>query len=197
MRTFAALALLYVLSAPVQAAQNQPATASPTAAAPAAQANVQPKAIDPAKEADIRRLLDAMGTTTLIQGMMDRMVQSLKPIMANSLPPGDYRDQLLDLFFQKFRTKFATKQFIDLAVARYDENFSDAEIKGLIDFYQTPLGRKMTTVLPTLTAELQQDGQKYGQEIGRDSMVEVLAEHPELKQALEDAAARRAGGPNQ
>ena len=138
-----------------------------------------------------------MGTTTLIQGMMDRMVQSLKPIMANSLPPGDYRDQLLDLFFQKFRTKFATKQFIDLAVARYDENFSDAEIKGLIDFYQTPLGRKMTTVLPTLTAELQQDGQKYGQEIGRDSMVEVLAEHPELKQALEDAAARRAGGPNQ
>lgn len=197
MRTFAALALLYVLSAPVQAAQNQPATASPTAAVPAAQANVQPKAIDPAKEADIRRLLDAMGTTTLIQGMMDRMVQSLKPIMANSLPPGDYRDQLLDLFFQKFRTKFATKQFIDLAVARYDENFSDAEIKGLIDFYQTPLGRKMTTVLPTLTAELQQDGQKYGQEIGRDSMVEVLAEHPELKQALEDAAARRAGGPNQ
>lgn len=197
MRTFAALALLYVLSAPVQAAQNQPATASPTAAVPAAQANVQPKAIDPAKEADIRRLLDAMGTTTLIQGMMDRMVQSLKPIMANSLPPGDYRDQLLDLFFQKFRTKFATKQFIDLAVARYDENFSDAEIKGLIDFYQTPLGRKMTTVLPTLTAELQQDGQKYGQEIGRDSMVEVLAEHPELKQALEDTAARRAGGPNQ
>lgn len=197
MRTFTALALFCVLSAPVQASQNQPATASPTAAAPATQANVQPKAIDPAKEADIRRLLDAMGTTTLIQGMMDRMVQSLKPIMANSLPPGDYRDQLLDLFFQKFRTKFATKQFVDLAVARYDEHFSGAEIKGLIDFYQTPLGRKMTTVLPTLTAELQQDGQKYGQEIGRDSMVEVLAEHPELKQALEDAAARRAGGPNQ
>lgn len=197
MRTVAAFALFCVLSSPMQAAQNQPATASPTAAAPAAQANVQPKAIDPAKEADIRRLLDAMGTTTLIQGMMDRMVQSLKPIMANSLPPGDYRDQLLDLFFQKFRTKFATKQFIDLAVARYDENFSDAEIKGLIDFYQTPLGRKMTTVLPTLTAELQQDGQKYGQDIGRDSMVEVLQEHQELAQALQQAAARRAGGPNQ
>lgn len=193
MKTFAALALLCVLSAPVQAAQN-PTTTPP---APADGTNVQAKSIDPVKEADIRRLLDAMGTTTLIQGMMDRMVQSLKPIMANSLPPGDYRDQLLDLFFQKFRTKFATKQFIDLAVARYDENFSDAEIKGLIDFYQTPLGQKITSTLPKLTAELQQDGQKYGQEIGRESMVEVLQEHPELAQALQQAAARRAGGPNQ
>ena len=49
MRTFAALALFCVLSAPMQAAQTQQATASPTAAVPATQANVQPKAIDPAK----------------------------------------------------------------------------------------------------------------------------------------------------
>lgn len=194
MRRFAAFALLCVLGAPIQAAQNQSAT---TTSPPAPGANVQAKTIDPTKEADIRRLLDVMGTTTLIQGMMDRMVQSLKPIMANSLPPGDYRDQLIDLFFQKFRTKFETKRFLDLAVVRYDENFSDAEIKGLIQFYQTPLGQKITSTLPKLTGELQQDGEKYGQDIGRDSMVEVLQEHPELAQALQQAAARRAGGPNQ
>ena len=194
MRRFAAFALLCVLGAPIQAAQNHSAT---TTSPPAPGANVQAKTIDPTKEADIRRLLDVMGTTTLIQGMMDRMVQSLKPIMANSLPPGDYRDQLIDLFFQKFRTKFETKRFLDLAVVRYDENFSDAEIKGLIQFYQTPLGQKITSTLPKLTGELQQDGEKYGQDIGRDSMVEVLQEHPELAQALQQAAARRAGGPNQ
>ena len=102
--------------------------------------------------------------------------------------PGDYRDRLSELFFEKFRSKFDTKTLMDLAVARYDENFSDQEIKGLISFYETPLGRKVVTLLPKLTVELQQDGQRLGQQIGRDSMQEVLAEHPEMAQALQEAA---------
>lgn len=184
MKAFAAM-VLFVMGTSLQAGQNQyqVGPVPPPAAAPAVQAK-----IDPAKEADIRRLLEVTGTTTLMEQVMDNMQKSLKPVLTSSFPPGEYREQLVDLFFEKFRSKLDTKRLIDLAVVRYDEQFSDEDIKGLISFYGTPLGQKAVSVLPKLTIELQQDGQALGQKMGRDSMVEVLAEHPELAKALQNAA---------
>ncbi len=197
MKVLAAVALACLAIAPACAAQNQAPPApgsSPTAAAapPAVVATTAPN-IDPAKEADIRKLLDLVGTTALVQQVVQRMEQSLTPVLTNSLPPGEYRDQLIQLFFQKFNSKFDSQQLIDLTIRRYDENFSDEEIKGLIQFYQTPLGQKVATVLPKMLAELQADGGKMGREIGRESMIEVLQEHPDLAQKLQHAAAQKAG----
>ena len=183
MKSFAAV-VLFVMGTSLQAGQNQyqVGPVPPPAAAPAA-----PAKIDPAKEADIRRLLEATGTTTLMQQVMDNMQKSLKPVLTNSFPPGEYREKLVDLFFEKFRSKLNTKRLVDLAVIRYDEQFSDEDIKGLISFYETPLGQKAVSALPKLTIELQQDGQTLGQQMGRESMIEVLAEHPELAKALQNA----------
>lgn len=199
---FAVVLLATFVAAPVQAAQDQPAQ-NPTPqnqVTPPAASSVQAaaaRAIDPAKEADIRRLLDLLGTAAMVDQVVGRTEQSLNPVLTNSLPPGDYRDRLIQLFFEKFNSKFTSQQILNLAVARYDENFSDEEIKGLIDFYQTPLGRKVATVLPTLMAELQEDGGKMGRDLGRESMMEVLQEHPDLRQALQEAVARRSGAPTQ
>lgn len=177
-----AVVFLFAMGTCLQAAQNQTVPAPDSGVAPAAQAK-----IDPAKEADIRRLLEVTGTTTLMQQVMDNMQKSLKPVLTNSFPPGEYREQLVDLFFEKFRSKLNTKRLVDLAVVRYDEQFSDEDIKALISFYQTPLGQKAVSALPKLTVELQQDGQALGQQMGRESMIEVLAEHPELAKALQNA----------
>ncbi len=183
MKTLAAAALFlsFLVTAQVSRAQDAPKPPSATGAA-------SPNKIDPAKEADIRHLLELMGSVSTAQQVMDRMTQSIRPLMASSLPPGDYRDKLIDLFFAKFESKFDAKQIINLAVVRYDQHFSDEEIRGLITFYETPLGKKASKELPALTAELQTDGQQMGQDIGRQSMMEVLQEHPELEKAMEDAA---------
>jgi len=76
---------------------------------------------------------------------------------------------------------------LELAIPSYDKNFSHQEILGLIRFYETPLGQKTVKVLPVLTAELQERAGKWGEELGRQSMLQVLAEHPDLAQALTDA----------
>lgn len=187
MKISAAVVLCLFLVASAQAAQNHAAAAPASAAASASESK-----IDPAKEADIRHLLDAAGTVAIVQQVMHNLEQSLKPTLTNSLPPGDYRERLVDLFFEKFRSKFDGKRILDLAVTRYDENFSDEEIKGLITFYETPLGRKVANLLPKLTTEMQQDGQRIGQQVGRDSMTEVLSEHPDIAQALQEASRRTA-----
>lgn len=165
-------------------AQNVPAKAGQSH-----NAQIAATRIDPAKEADIRKLLDLVGTKAVVVQTMDSMTKSIKPLLTNSLPPGDYREKLVELFFAKFSAKSDVERLLDLAIPVYDRNFSHQEIRGLIDFYQTPLGRKAIAALPKVTAEMQEQGRKWGEQLGKDCMVEVLSEHPELADAL--AAAQK------
>lgn len=184
--------LVCVLSGPAIARPSQAAPnrqAAPQASAPKSGTDsTSPPRIDPAKEAAIRQLIDLTGAKALASQMMDEMQKNLKPVMANALPAGDYREKLIDLFFEKFRSKADLQKLIDLAVPLYDKYLSEEEIKGLIQFYSTPLGRKTLSVLPKLMGEVQSEGTKWGQDLGRQCMTEVLSEHPELRKALEDAA---------
>lgn len=120
--------------------------------------------------------------------VMTDMANGLKPLMTNALPPGEYREKLVDLFFVKFQSRLDMQGLIDLAVPIYDKHLSHEEVRGLIEFYQTPLGQKTLKVLPTMLSELQQGGRKWGEDLGRTSMQQVLAEHPDLAKALEDAS---------
>jgi uncharacterized protein len=143
--------------------------------------------IDAAKEADIRRLMELIGTKSLVIQLMEEMERNIKPLMTSSLPAGEYRAQLVDLFFVKFHSKANPQQVLDLAVPAYDRYYSHEEIKGLSRFYETPLGQKTVSALPALMGELQAAGRTWGEGLGRDSMMEVLSEHPELGQALNAA----------
>jgi hypothetical protein len=147
--------------------------------------------IDPMKEADIRNLLEVVGTRQLANQMMQSMLSTMKPMLMNALPPGEYREQLIELFFAKFQTKYGDQQIVDLAVPVYDKYFSDEEIKELTKFYATPLGKKTIEVLPKVVADLQAAGAKSGREAGRQSMEEVLAEHPDLAKAMEESKQRQ------
>lgn len=139
------------------------------------------------KEADIRRLMDLVGTRALVTQMMNGMEQNIRPLMTSSLPEGEYRERLIDLFFAKFHSKADPQQVLDLALPAYDRYYSDEEIKELIRFYETPLGQKTVSILPKLMGELQEAGRTWGEGLGRDSMMEVLSEHPELAKAMETA----------
>ena len=191
MKTSVVLGVCLTLGSMGATAQHAPSTGakSPDPQASASKANpaTQPK-IDPAKEADIRKLLDLVGTKALVSQTIDSMSKSIKPLLTNSLPPGDYREKLVDLFFAKFSAKNDVQHLLDLAVPVYDRNFSHQEIRALIEFYQTPLGQKAITALPKVTAEMQEQGRKWGEELGKQCMIEVLSEHPELEDALNAAA---------
>jgi hypothetical protein len=192
----AAVCILFLGALPVHAGENPPrqvATSQQPASGPAPQAATSPSAaaqtkIDPVKAADIQRLMDVMGMRAMLNETLNSMVTNVRPTLVHSLPPGPYRDKLVDLFFEKFRSKIDAQQFIDMGVAAYDKYFSDDDIKDLTQFYQTPIGKKSLAILPKLTVELQAQGMKLGQQAGRESMTEVLAEHPELAKAMQDAA---------
>jgi uncharacterized protein len=190
MKTLFAILGLFLFSVlPAQAQDKTPppaqTTPPPSAAAPADQ---QPeKKLDPVKEADIRKMLDIVGAKATMQQAIDRLEKSIRPLMAQALPAGAYREQLITLFFEKFQAKLDLQKMLDQAVQIYDKYYTDEDIKGLIQFYQTPLGQKYVATLPKITQELAEGGQALGQGIGRQCMLEVLAEHPELEKQMEEA----------
>lgn len=177
---------LLLLAMPAIAQDSSSSDAGSVAAA--AQASREQVKLKQAKEDDIRRLLQVTGAGALAVQTMDEMEKSMRPLIANALPPGDYRDQLVELFFQKFHAKRDPGKLTELIVPVYEKYYSDEEINALIQFYQTPIGQKMLTALPKVAAESQAAGAQWGQQLGRETMMEVLAEHPELQKALETAA---------
>lgn len=192
-RAAAIFTLLVVCCTPARSQSPTPSAAnkSENQAAPvsAPSRSAVSTGVDPAKEADIRRLLEITGAKSLTSQIMASMKDNLRPVLTNSLPPGDYRPKLIDLFFEKFMAS-ANAEFpklVDAAVPIYDKYLSDEDIKGMIQFYQTPLGQKTLSVIPQITAAMQSEGEKLGERIGRESMLQVLSEHPELAKAMQDA----------
>jgi hypothetical protein len=194
MKICATIAAFFILGAACAVAQSTAPSAEvkpavPQDAAPAS--TVTQAKIDPAKEADIRRLLEVSGTKAIMTDTMASLLKSMRPLLENALPPGDYRGKLIDLFYVKFQSKLDLNRFLDLAMVSYDRYFSDEEIKSLIVFYQTPAGKKTVSVMPKIINEMREGGQKLGEPLGRDAMQEVLAEHPELLEAMQAAAKNR------
>lgn len=159
-----------------------PAKTQEQAAKPAAK-------IDPEKEAAIRKLFELTGTRKTMEQVLTGMSANMKPTLSKMLPPGEYQDKLLNLFFDKFRSKLKTDDLLDLTIPIYDKYLSKEDIDGLAQFYQTPLGKKMVSVLPQVLIESQTAAMNLGEQVGRQSMLEVLAENPDLAKAMEEAGA--------
>lgn len=175
-----------------QTAAAPPQTRAAQSAPPAQTADPAAKpaaVIDPAKDAAIRKLFEVMGTKDAMRQVIASMSGTIRPLLESSLPRGEYRAQLIDLFFQRLQVKLRVDDLLELAIPVYDKYFSLEDIDGLTKFYQTPLGKKAISVLPQVLLEAQAAGKKLGQEMGRQSMIEVLDEHPDLKKSLEDAGA--------
>lgn len=184
MKYFLSVTAVAILLASFCAAQDSEDSGSVAAAAKASTAQSK---IELTKKDDIRRLLALTSAAELATESMDNMEKNVRPLVTNALPAGEYRDKLVDLFFEKFHSKRDSNQLVELIVPIYDKYYTDDEVKQLIQLYQTPLGKKMLTVLPKILSESQAAGAQWGQQLGRQCMLEVLAEHPDLEQALEQA----------
>ena len=126
-----------------------------------------------------------------MEQVISGMSENMKPTLQKMLPPGDYQEKLISLFFEKFQSKLKVDDLVALSMPVYDKYFSKEDIDGLIQFYQTPIGKKVLSVLPQVLVESQTSAMHMGEEIGRQSMMEVLAEHPDIAKALEEAGARK------
>ncbi|HLA76167.1 MAG TPA: DUF2059 domain-containing protein, partial [Vicinamibacteria bacterium] len=109
------------------------------------------------KADDIRRLLEVSGAGRMGQQVMDAML----PAHKKAFP------QVPEAFWEGFRAEARGDDLIALVVPVYDKHLTHAEIRGLIEFYQGPLGQRLIEVQPQIVQESMAAGQKWGEGLAR------------------------------
>jgi uncharacterized protein len=110
-----------------------------------------------AKQRDIRRLLELTGSAQLGQQVIKQMMDTFKRTSPD----------VPESFWDEMTKEFDPGTMIDLVVPIYDKHLTHEDIKGLIAFYESPVGRKMTSVLPVIAQESMQAGQQWGMDVAR------------------------------
>jgi uncharacterized protein len=115
------------------------------------------------KEQDIRRLLELTGSAKMAEQIMDQMMVMFED---NGADQG---------FWDSFRAEINTEDLVSMTVPIYDKHFSHEDIRGLIAFYQTPLGAKFVEKMPALTQDSMAVGMKWGGDLAQKAMAKLKA----------------------
>jgi hypothetical protein len=75
--------------------------------------------------------------------------------------------------WDRFREKIDSDSFSKLHIDIYDKHYSHEEIRELIDFYESPIGRKIIEESPAMTEESIAAGQEWGKILGQKIMMDL------------------------
>ena len=137
--------------------------------------------IDPAKEGDIRRILELTGTEKTYSSIAPQLGKTLGEALEKKLPPGGRSRQIVETFVQKY-TQRMLSETVSLLIQFYDKNFTHEEIKGLVQFYRSPLGRKMIQASSQLVQDIMRSSEQFGAQLTMEILSEMEKDYPELKQ---------------
>jgi hypothetical protein len=162
----------------VQAARQGANAAQGSATSP--QAN---SAIDPAKEADIRSLMELVGARDLVQDGVNAAIEQSREKLLATVPNNDKGQAFVNAFAASYQKKFDVDQVTNQLVLSYDKHFTDDEIKGLLQFYGSPLGQKVAAETPKINRETQAVIRAANTKAGKDALAELKQQNPEIGQS--------------
>jgi hypothetical protein len=157
------------------------ATQTPKKATPQASTNV-----DPQKEARIRELMDVTGAKNLGQQLIEAGMEQFRSSVQDSQPNNPRAKQFVDAFVSGFQKHFDVNTLNEQIIPIYDKYLTTDDLKGLLDYYHSPLGQRMLKTLPELTRESQAAGFALGQKAAQETMEELKTDYPEFTGSKED-----------
>ncbi len=136
-----------------------PALSMPAAAQSAARAH----APDTEKTRAIRKLMQVTGAGQIGVQVMQQMIAAFK----QNLP------KVPEKFWQDFLKQANPDELVDLIVPIYDKHLSLDEVRAIIQFYETPAGKKLVSILPQVTQESMAVGQEWGRDLANKVMTQI------------------------
>lgn len=123
---------------------------------------------DSAKATLIRQLLKEVHATDMAVTAMETSLPAQRA--ANPRIPAVFWDRFAALA----RTR--APQLEDILLVVYDRHFSTDELRQLLAFYRSPIGRKMLDAQPAILRESMVAGQQWGQKVGAEVAEQLAAE---------------------
>lgn len=126
--------------------------AAPLAAQEAALVAAATARVESEKLKDIRHLLDLTGSGKLGSQVVDQLLDSFR----------QGRQGVPDSFWEELRKEMDVNELTELVVPIYDRHLTHQDVKQLIAFYESPVGRKLLGVQPLIVGESMALGQEWG-----------------------------------
>jgi hypothetical protein len=119
-----------------------------------------------AKRADIEQLLQMTGALGVGQQMSTAVVGQMMQVLRKARP--DIPERVLKVLPEEVNAVIEENlgNLKEVVIPLYHKYFTGEEIKEMIRFYSTPLGKKTIEVMPVLVNESFQAGQQWGQQLG-------------------------------
>ena len=155
MKAVLALIAIYVVAFIIatQGASQNPVQAS----ASDADISISSKSIDPDKAADLSSMLEAMRAKDQVRAAANESAVQYREKLRAAVPHASndpktvaYVNLAGDTFQKNFDQQRALSQIADI----YNKHYSDDEIRGLLNFYSSPLGQKFAAESPKIAKEI-------------------------------------------
>ena len=176
MKAVLALVIIYVAMfflAIQGASQNSAAQA-----APQGNAGQAGHSVDPVKEADIRSLMELVGARDALQDFAAHGADQMRENLLASVPANDRGQQFVNAFIDGYKAKFNPDDATAHLVTIYDQHFTQDEIKGLLQFYGSPLGQKFAAEMPKINVEMQAANRAFSMRIAKDVLQDLRKQYP-------------------
>jgi hypothetical protein len=112
------------------------------------------------KEAAIREIVRVTGGASLGAQVSATLMQQLRPAFPH----------VPEEIWNELGKGLDPEEMVELVIPIYDRHFSLEEVNGLLEFYASPLGKKLVGEMPAIAAE----SMAVGGEWGKRKMQEII-----------------------
>jgi hypothetical protein len=184
MKAVLALILIYIgtFLVAIQGGSLAEVQAAPQASSVLQSGELAVGAIDPAKEVDIRALLELVGAHDQVQDSMTRASEQYREKLLETVPNNQQGQNFVNTVISTYEKKFDVAAVTEQLISVYDKHYSDDEIKGLLQFYGSPLGQKVAAESPKIGREIQESIRISSGKAAKEALQEAKQENPGVGQ---------------
>ncbi len=111
-------------------------------------------------EEKVKTYMEAMGVEQTYKTAVKSMLAQQQQI--NSEVPAEVWAELENEFM-----KASIDELVEMLAPVYKKHMSEADLDKIIQFYNTPVGKKLAEATPAITQESMQVGQQWGMKVGQ------------------------------
>ncbi|GIU51892.1 hypothetical protein TUM4438_43060 [Shewanella sairae] len=108
----------------------------------------------------VKKLMQKTGAGELGIQAMKQMLPALKNIIPDAP----------ESFWTDYMAEFNPEDLVEMTVPIYQKYLTEEEVQALNAFYDTPAGKKLIKVQPSIIQESMMAGQQWGQAVAQDVM---------------------------
>jgi len=137
---------------------------------------------DPVKDSDIRALLELVGARDQVQDSVGQTAEQYREKLLATVPNNEKGQAFVNATINAYEKRYDVDRVTEQLVALYDKHYTDEEIKGLLQFYGSPLGQKVASENPKIFHEIQETTRAEAAKAVHDALQQVKQENPGVGQ---------------